>query len=302
MGRCHTTKATRRGRQSTRRARQRRPELAYSRGVALQACASHDELVRDPVGRWLPTGSGLVWCHSPTLCGMAVWERPRAAEVRTLLRVFDGYRALAPRFDVMQDASGVEGIDLDALGALFDWLQGNRHILRDHVRRRIGVIPPGVAGLALAGIAPVLALEMPVTIVTAAREGFRELLPEGGDQLHDEVERLIAQVRSISPLVLALRRVLAETGGALDLPGAARRLGVSVRSLQRELAGAGLAFRTEQADARFRAAEELLRGGDKLAAVAARLGLSDDGLTKLIRARTGLTPGDLRRRLREGSA
>jgi AraC-like DNA-binding protein len=205
---------------------------------------------------------------------------------------------VAPRFDVLQDASGVEGIDLDGLAVVFDWLREYGHILRDHVRRRIGIIPPGLAGLALAGIAPVMELKSPVTILTDVREAFHQLLPEGGDALHDEVQGLILQVRAISPLVLGLRRALAETSGALDLPGAARRLGVSVRSLQRELAAAGLAFRTEQADARFRAAEELLRGDDKLAAVAARLGLSDDGLTKLVRARTGLTPGDLRRRLR----
>ncbi len=260
---------------------------------------SYEELLRDPTGLWMPADNGLFWCHSRSLCGMAIWGRPRASDVRALTRMMDGYRNMEPRFDVLQDASAVDGIDPEALELLLEWLRRNPQILRDHVRRRVGVIPPGVQGLALAGIAPALAIDGKVSILTDAREGFRLLLPEGGDELHDEVQRLIEQVSGVNRLVLALRRVLADSRGAIDLTTAAERLGVSVRSLQRQLAGAGLSFRAEQADARFRAADELLRGDDKLAAVAASLGLSEDGLTELIRARTGLTAGELRRRLRE---
>jgi AraC-like DNA-binding protein len=59
-----------------------------------------------------------------------------------------------------------------------------------------------------------------------------------------------------------------------------------------------VSFRSEHASSRFRAAEELLRGDEKLAAVAAQLGLSEAGLTQLTRAQAGITPGELRRRLR----
>ena len=50
--------------------------------------------------------------------------------------------------------------------------------------------------------------------------------------------------------------------------------------------------------ARFRVAEQLLGGEDKIAAVASRLGLTEAGLTGLVRARTGMTPGELRQKLR----
>jgi AraC-like DNA-binding protein len=269
--------------------------------VPLQPVASAEEMHRQPVGHWLATGNGLLWCHSPELVGMAVWGRPTAADARAMLRVLDGYRCLAPRFDILQDASAVDSIDPDALAELLAWVNANRDVLRDHVRSRVGVIPPGLSGLALAGIAPALELATsPVAYVDSALDGFRRLLPDGGDALHAEVQRVIEQVSALSPLVLGLRRALVESRGDLDLAEAARRLGISARSLQRQLADTGLSFRSEQADARFRAAEELLRGDDKLAAVAARLGLSEDGLTQLVRARTGLTPGDLRRRLRGG--
>jgi len=273
---------------------------ATVRGVSLRPCSSHEELLHDPVGRWMPTGSALFWCHSAELCGMAVWGRPNAADARSLMRVFDGHRHLAPRFDVLQDASAMEQIDPEALAVLLDWLRDNPHVLRDHVRERIGVIPPGVDGLTLAGIAPVLSLVSPVTILTDPRDAFVKLLPDGGEALHREVEQLVEQARGLAPAVVALRRVLAAERGALGLAAAAARIGVSARSLQRQLAAAGLSFRAVQAEARFHAAEELLRGDDKLVAVAASLGLSEDGLTQLVRARTGLTPGELRRRLRPG--
>ncbi len=70
-----------------------------------------------------------------------------------------------------------------------------------------------------------------------------------------------------------------------------------MRSLQRELQAAGLSYREEQQAARFRVAELLLAGDTKLSAVAAQLGLSEAALTRLVRAKTGLTPGLLRQRL-----
>jgi AraC-like DNA-binding protein len=163
------------------------------------------------------------------------------------------------------------------------------------------VIPAGLPGLALAGISPSLGITDPVILLREAREAFALLLPDGGEALQAEIAALVAAERGVAPLVLALRRELAAAHGSLDLAAAARRLGLSPRSLQRALAQEGASFRTEQADARFRAAEELLRGDDQLAAVAARVGLSEDGLALLVRARTGLTPAELRRRLRAGA-
>lgn len=264
----------------------------------MKQCATLDELFRDPVRRWAPIQSGLFWCHSPTLCGFAVWGRPGPAETRAFTSVFDHYQRLAPQFDLVEDARGVESIDLDALHDLVQWLRSNARVVGEHARNRVAMIPPGIPGFALAGIQSVLELESPVTFVTDPRDGFRHLLPDGGDELCEEVEALIHSARGVTPLVLAVRTVLAETRGAVDLIGVAKRLGISARSLQRQLAQAGGSFRVEHANSRFRAAEELLRGDDKLAAVAAQLGLSEAGLTQLTRAQAGVTPGELRRRIR----
>ncbi len=264
----------------------------------LTQVADRHEMFRAPTGKWLTTGHTVLWVASPMLCGMAVWGRQGMAETREMLAVFDGYQLLAPQFDALMDASAVEGLELDALGLVLDWLRRNPAVLDTHIRHRVGVIPSGVQGLALAGLTTMIGVQAPVTIINDARAGFRQLAPDDGDALHDEVAALVAQCRGIPPQLLALRRVLATHLGAIDLTGAARELGVSSRSLQRLLADSGGSFRAEQADARFRAASELLDSDDKLAVVAARLGLSEDGLTLLVRGRTGLTPAELRKRIR----
>jgi AraC-like DNA-binding protein len=210
------------------------------------------------------------------------------------MTILDGHRALAPRFDVLQDAGAVEGLDPEALAIVIEWLRRSKAIFTDRVRTRAGVLPPGVSGLALAGLAPWLALGSPLEIFASRREAMVHL--GAAPALCDEVDALVERARGLPEIVIALRHVLAEARGAIDVATAAQRLGVAVRSLQRQLAGAGRSFRGEQADARFAAAEALLAGDDKLAAIAARLGLSEDGLTELVRARTGLTPGELRRR------
>lgn len=264
----------------------------------LQQCANRHELFRDPAGKWLTTGHTVFWVESLTLCGISIWGRPDIAETREMLAIFDGSSYLAPRFDMLMDASAVETLELEAVGVVLEWLKLNPTVLHDHLRTRIGVIPAGVPGLALAGLTTVIGIEAPVTVLTDPREGFRQLLGDRGDALHDEVARLVAQCQGVPPQLLALRRVLAEHHGAIDLARAAQLLGVSTRSLQRLLGDAGSSFRVEQADARFHAATTLLASDDKLVVVAERLGLSEDGLTLLVRARTGQTPAELRKKLR----
>ena len=264
-----------------------------------RCCASRDELFRDPQRSWVLFGSGVFWCLDPTLCGFVVWGRPSLDDTRAFTRILDGYEHLAPRFDLVQDGRLIEAIDADALTHLLAWLRGNAGMIDERVARRIAILPVGAPGLTLLGIQPLLELGGPLTIVTDASEGYRAVRPEDGDAVLANVDLAVHAARAMPAPLLALRAALAAAQGDLELAEAARRIGVSIRTLQRVLTQAGVTFRSEQADARFRLAEELLQGDDKVVSVAARLGLSEDGLTKLVRARTGLTPGELRRRRTE---
>ena len=264
----------------------------------MQVCSSHEEFLSDPVGRWLPLGSGLVWAYSPTLIGVSMWGRPGRSDSEAMVRAFAGYSRLAPRFDFIQDGRDVESVDPVALEVVVAWLRDHQDVLRDNVGRRVAVLPRGIPGLTVAGLQVALGIENQLAVADDAPTAFRMLSPEGGAAVCEEVERAIAQARRTTSLVVALRALLANARGALDLSAAARALSVSSRTLQRELAEAGVSFRDELANARFRFAEQMLRSDDKLSTIASELCLSEAALTQITRARTGLTPAELRRRLR----
>ena len=265
----------------------------------MRPAKSTDDFMRAPAGTWVTSGTTLLWCHSPTLFGLVCWGSPNEHETAAIMRIMEGYPNLAPRFDALLDASAVERVEPTSLEVMLAWMRIHFDALHQRLRARIGVIPPGLGGLALAGITPLYGGPGPVQLTESAREGFRLLLPDGGDALCDEVTALMMAARGTPPWLLELRALLAREQGNMELGEAARQLGMSTRSLQRALAGAGTSYRNEQGGARFRIADELLGAGEKLSAVAARLGVTDAGLARLVRARTGLSPGEHQKRRRD---
>lgn len=266
----------------------------------MRAAESVEAFVRAPVGRWVSAGTSVIWCHSLTLTGSVAWGRPVEADTRAVVRAMDGFVRLAPRFDALHDASAIERLDPSSVRVLVEWVRANFEELSRRQRRRFGVIPEGMHGLVMAGIGPALGGPGKVELVRSAREGLRELLPDGGDALCDEIDAIVAEVRRTPPVVAALRVLLVARCGMLELDDAARALGVSRRSLQRALAGISRSFRAEQSAIRFQIADEMFGEDAKVSAIAARLGLTEAGLALLVRAHTGASPAEYRRRrLRE---
>jgi AraC-like DNA-binding protein len=215
-----------------------------------------------------------------------------------MTRLFDGFMQMGPSIDLLLDGSGMEGLDVSSLLVFTDWTRDRLDELRRRVHRQVGVISPGVIAFMLAGIMPIVGAGWPLTVLTDRREALRRLLPDGGDALCDELTALAQELSGVAPVVMQLRRLLAERQGQMTLSEAARAMGLSSRSLQRALGAGGSTYREEQQQVHFRRAEELLAGDEKIGSIASRLGLSDRALTALVRARSGLTPTELRERLR----
>jgi AraC-like DNA-binding protein len=266
----------------------------------MRRAESAEAFVRDPLGAWTAVGPTVLWCAARDLGGCVAFGRPTAADTRATLACFAAADALAPRFDTLTDVGRVEEILPEAFEAIYAYALERRAWLRERVRVRIAVVPAGMAGFALAGIAPALGGLDDMRLVIDAREGFRTLRPVEGDALCDEVEAMVRVVRATPSVVLRLRDALRAAQGGLEVAAAARQLGTSTRSLQRQLTAAGTSFREEVLEARFRAAAELLAGGAKVAAVAAQLGITETGLSGLFRTRAGVTPGEYRRAARGG--
>jgi AraC-like DNA-binding protein len=270
-----------------------RRELA----VSLEQAPTLESFVRAPVGRWVMAGSAIGWCYSPTLCGCIGWGRPDAAAVRAILHAFEAYRELALKFDVILDGRLLEAIPADGLEAFLEWARRELEPLQRRIRVLGSVIPPGPDGFTLAGIGSVLGFSALYT--TDPVEAFRRVLPDGGDALAEEVAGIVSRVRGTPPILVKLHSLLRDRQSRISLAEAARALGISARQLQRELAGAGKSFRGELFDVRFDSVTRLLSStDDKLASVAAQLGISSTPLAQIVRDRTGQSLAEYRASLR----
>jgi AraC-like DNA-binding protein len=267
----------------------------------MRQAASLESFTSAPSGQWTAVACGVIWCHSPTLVGAVVWGRPGARETQQILEVFEHYECMAPRFDVLLDASRIGEIDAGAFDVLLEWSRTHREMLLERVRRRVSVVPSGLGGFALAGISVAVGGLDAVQLTSTARAGFEILCPGEAEAIDGEIETIAAGLGGTPGFLLELRAQFHAHTRGLTLEQMARSLSLSTRSLQRRLAEAGTSFRSELHDARFRAAREILSSSDeKLDAIAQRLGITESALAELIRARTQLTVAEFRRQLRAG--
>jgi AraC-like DNA-binding protein len=257
---------------------------------------SLEAFIEEPAGGWLALGSAVVWCADSTLCGAVAWGRPTEHEVRDILRVFAAYDTMAAEFDLVLDGRRITGIDPGPLGQLIEWLSAHRDGLAKRVRLQMGVIDDTLAGITLSGILPALGDTHRFKLVRKAEDAFVALRGEAGEPLAREVEAAVEAARGESEELRQLREHLKRHDGRVELHDAARELRVSTRTLQRSLQLQGTSFQDEVKQARFAAAEALIVGtDDKISAVAARVGVSEGVLTRIVREVTGLTPGELRK-------
>lgn len=265
----------------------------------MQAAPSLEALVRNPVGRFFVTSRcALVWCHGPTLGGAIAWGRPTCDDVTRILAAFELYRApsIAPRFATIMDGRAIEAVEPDAFTQFMGWLAERRAELTERVDIQLGVVAAdSLVGATLSGILPVVGRTHRFRVVVDPVEAFRAVSPDG-DALAKEVDQLAAAARGVPEEVGRLRALL-RARPQRGVAGAAAALGIARRTLQRQLARTGTSFSGELRDALYERVHQMLVGGDeKIAVIARRVGLSEGTLTRLVREKSGRTPGELRRR------
>jgi len=250
-------------------------------------------------GRFTVIGSSFVWCASPTLCGAFLWGAPTESETRDILHVFDQYPTqMARSFDIVLDSRGVEHVDAAGLALVARWLHSHGGELAKHLRMQANVIRQGPIGLLLTGLLPVTRWPCPYRIDYDPRDAFRSIAGEEGIALCAEIEAIAERLLGVPRELRLTRELLADRPNA-TIDEVSRALGTSERSLQRALSRVGSSFHREVVDARLRHAQQLLRSTDqKVATVAAQIGVSSRSLSGLFRSRTDLSPSAWRKRER----
>ena len=261
------------------------------------------DFMQRPVGAGVLVETNFVWCASPTLGGSTGWGSPTGEQAKRVMGVVAAifHPTSGPQLDIVLDGSRLEHVHPGMVMAIFEWTRDHLGELKQRIRRQVGVSPPTLGGLLLAGMLPMLGDSYRFQIVGTPREAYRSLLGDDGDALHGEIAGYVERFSGTPIIVGELRNLLRAHKGGLGVDEAARLLARARRSLQRELEAAATSFRDEQARARLEAVAELLTSSDdKIAAVAERIGLSVNGLNRLIRERIGTTLEGWRRRLRSG--
>lgn len=256
--------------------------------------ATIDELRRRPAGRYVAGRTWAHFCVDARLWGVVLWGRPGVEDALALGQSLV-LELEKPKHASVVDASRLEGGDEGAFAQLQGYLTERADELSAAVSRLAVVRPEGLRGALVAGAFEVVRRPYPVSLFDslAAALGWLDAA-----HAHPPVEQMTREALGTPPVLSALREWLARNLDDASLARAARALRTSDRSLQRKLGDAGVTFQGEVADARVRAAQELLRDTEaQLTTVALEVGCASlQHFNALFRRRVGVSPSTWRAR------
>jgi AraC-like DNA-binding protein len=273
----------------------------------MRPAQSVEDFLASPLDRYLLGPSWLVWCHNPSLCGAVLWDRPGGADAALLVSLFDlaHHGVMADELDLVIDTRRLVGVDLELFARFAEYAQRGAPA-NPRLRRQAIVRADGLVGAVTAGFHPAGETRHAWSIFSDSASAFAWLeRAEGRGQVGTEtvrleIEQLVDEARGTSGLVRSLQEHLAQNIEAPRVQKAARALGLSSRSLQRELLEHGTTFRAEVARVRVGRAELLLAETDlKVAAIATEVGCASlPHFISLFRRVRQISPGRFRARAR----
>lgn len=266
--------------------------------------ATTAEFVADPIDRVVIGRRHLVFYRSDGIFGHASWGRPDADDVRELLRACEAGLRLPPHRYVV-DLRGLEAVEPTTFAPFVEYVRRHSPTLRRTIIKQAQLRPEGLVGAIISGFSAIAILPYPERVFGDIDEllNWAGIERATGLALFAEIDRLRHVVRALHPMTARVRQLL-ESAGTLPLQDAARRLGVSARSLQRGLAEGGTSYRAELQSFVLERAKALLKDDRKtLTWIAFELGFSSlQHFTTAFRRATGEPPSVWRQRELEASA
>lgn len=266
------------------------------------------DAIGDGPGRYVAGRTFAHFCVTPRLWGVMFWGRPNATDTEQLARSMRvELEPGAVRHGSVIDLSRVDSVDTAAFGVLETYVRQEHEALARQVSRQVLIRPDGMAGAVVAGFFDVTPAPYPVRVVDSHRmaldwlaEEHPDALPPGSD-LGEMLAAVHAEAASVEPCVRELRAVIEQRLDGVSMADAARKLGVSERTLQRRLSDAGTTFHRELSAARLRVAMRLLVDTDlPLTTIAFDVGCgSPQRFSALFRKLAGESPSTWRARQRK---
>jgi AraC-like DNA-binding protein len=252
-----------------------------------------------PIGHFVRGQDWVVFAADESLKGCVLWGNPAVRDMALLIRCIAAlHTPAAPPHVGVCDARAMTNVDVSAFPAMKDYIKKHASLLEAKVERFAVVRPSGFLGTVAAGFFRVVRAPYPVRIFRHPARALSWLgRPDGLSLLRDlQPHRESSSTNLLDRLAATLGANLVEA----ELDVAARRLGVSARTLQRRLHAEGTTFQDELRAARVRAARSLMRGTEaSLTEIAMEAGFASAAhLSVEFRKAVGESPSAWRARTR----
>ncbi len=259
--------------------------------------------VAAPVGRCVVGPNFVIWCDSPELQGAIVWGTLDERSVRDMMRIgqFVHHPALAGRRRrVLVDCRDVARIDADLLISFTAQARERVPTWAGGLARQALVVPSGLAGILIAGAQSSIGAEHPLRFAQDLDAALEFVEHPGAASAHAYAMGIADRVRGSSTLLFRLRAQLGRDLTCATVESAATALGMSTRTLQRDLERLDTSFSEELRRVRVAAAEVLLLHSDlKIDAIATQVGFGTGSrMSATLRRELNLTASALRARVR----
>lgn len=258
----------------------------------MERCGSASELARLEGDGWYAAPGIVVW-RVFGIDGSTFWGHVTAAQLEVPFEVVRHYASVAPArpIEVVTDLSAMTSGDVALYPRVAELVADLVPRIATPIRRHVVIVPNGMFGATACGF---LHLHTEHRWQIAA-----DLDSAVGAAIAAQIDEVVAPERE-ADLVTALRARLA----AGTLPAAAKALGVTPRSLQRSLRGAGTSFRAVVEECRIAEACRLLDQTDlKVEAIAREVGYQSlSGFVRSFRRSLGCSPHERRGQLRNAGS
>jgi AraC-like DNA-binding protein len=256
------------------------------------------ELVASPIGRCLVRPTFAIWCATPELQGSVLWGVLEPHVIADMMKAgeFIHHRDIAAARRVITDLREIERADPDILLGFAAAARARVGSWAGGIERQALLVPTGLAGMMISGALPLAGVEHALHIdhdLESALAFVDHPLAAGA---HAAATAIAAATRGPSALIARLRAQLSSDLDGATIESCATALGMSTRTLQRELHRLDTSFSEELRRVRITAAEALLVHTDlKIDTIARQVGFGNASrMSALLRRAMNLTAGELR--------
>ena len=257
-----------------------------------------EDLAADPIGAALVGDSFITWCATSRLVGTLHVGRREAKDAASLARLYAlaDHPALRRPLRRVVDGRELMDIDADAWAQMRGVVERAAGSLATLFERQAVIVRPDLDGARTVALLPAFGPTDQFRVFTSEDEAYRWADPEHGADALVNLRAVLATARTAMTTTARSRAWIARNLRGARIESCARALGLSARSLQRELAEAGTTFRALVAEQRVAVARKRLRDETtKIDTIAREVGCSSASQLGVLLRRAGLpSPSEIR--------